>query len=77
LTPRCVSGGAEANFLGIVIRKVAIPGKDSPALHKQFLLGLVTIGLIIEHGMLLNERVTKFLASGQPDIALPSGGSLT
>ena len=85
-----------AYFLGIVIRKLALPGKDSPPLGKQLLLGiplslvvvsplvgllqvtdprtfLVTTGLIIEHGMLVNERATRFVASGQPDVALPAG----
>jgi hypothetical protein len=86
-----------AYFLGIVIRKVALPGKDSPLLYKQLLLGiplslmvvspllgllqvtdpktfLVTTGLIIEHGMLVNERVTRLFASGQPDAPLAAGG---
>ncbi len=35
-----------AYFVGIVIRKVALPGKDSPPLSKQLLLG-VPISLVI------------------------------
>ena len=90
-------GPFAAYFLGIVIRKFALPGKDSPALFRQMLLGiplslvvvspflgllqvtdtktfLVTTGLIIEHGMLLNERVTRLLASGRPDVPVAAGG---
>lgn len=73
-------------YLGIVIRKIAIPGKDSPSLLHQFLLGIpvslvvvspllpvlaktyadipalcVTLGIIIEHGMLVNETATHHL----------------
>jgi len=79
-----------AYFIGIVIRKYTIPGKNSLPLSKQFLLGipasllvvspllsvlnvalsevnpnpqsvLVTLGIIIEHGMLVNETITKKL----------------
>jgi hypothetical protein len=72
-----------AFFLGIVIRKFALPGKNSPSLACQFLLGvpvslvivspllnifsqhqmapyLATVGLVIEHGMLVMETVTKW-----------------
>jgi len=73
-----------AFFVGIVIRKTALPGKDSPALGRQCLLGvpvslvivspllnifsdnlnqmttyLATLGLVIEHGMLVMETATK------------------
>ena len=73
-------------FLGIVIRRVALPGKDAPPLRSQFLLGipvslvvvspmlpvfnsamadvtalLITLGVIMEHGMILNETITKHL----------------
>ena len=70
-----------AYFIGIVIRKYTIPGKNSLPLSKQFLLGIpasllvvspllsvlnvalseVTLGIIIEHGMLVNETITKKL----------------
>ncbi|HET8550223.1 MAG TPA: hypothetical protein VFL57_19565 [Bryobacteraceae bacterium] len=75
-----------AYFLGIVIRKVALPGKSSPPLRNQLLLGipfslivvspllvvfresgtepaayLVTIGIIIEHGMIVTETATRQL----------------
>lgn len=80
------------NF-GIIVRKIALPGKKSPPIGHQFLLGipvslvvvspmlpiiaatvsntsalLVTLGIIIEHGMLVNETATvhlKKLASGE------------
>jgi hypothetical protein len=70
-------------YFGILIRKIALPGKESPPLGHQFLLGipvslvvvspmlpvisasvsntsafLVTLGIIIEHGMLVNETAT-------------------
>lgn len=73
-------------YFGIVVRKIAIPGKESPSLKDQFLLGvpvslivvspmlpviataysnppaiLVMLGIIIEHGMLLNETATLHL----------------
>ena len=77
-----------AYFLGIVIRKVALPGKNSPPLSHQLLLGipfslmvvspmlivfeesaasrpafLLTLGIIIEHGMIVTETATKQLQS--------------
>ena len=80
-------------YVGICIRKVVLPGKNSPPLGHQFLLGipvslvvvspmllvldaaysnipafLVTLGIIIEHGMLVNETATtqlKKLAIGK------------
>ena len=77
-------------FLGIVIRKIAMPSPDAPSMAKQLLLGvpvslvvvpvlsgvlqsavqssttssaaiLVTLGLIMEHGMILNESIAKQL----------------
>ena len=73
-------------YLGIVIRKIALPGKDSPPLSHQFLLGipvslvivspilpvlaktysdipalLVTLGLIVENGMVVNEAAVNQL----------------
>ncbi len=74
-------------FLGIFIRKVALPGKDSPPLAHQLLLGIpialvivspmigllhntfstnlptyfFTLGVIMEHGMLVQETATKHL----------------
>ena len=79
-----------AYYLGIVIRKMVLPGPDSLPLGKQMLLGipvslvvvppllailtavsanstnnllstLSTIGIIIEHGMLLNETFSIHL----------------
>ena len=79
-----------AYYAGIIIRKVALPGKDSPTLGKQLLLGLpvslvvvtpllyilnaalhgsvsnqisalATLGIIMEHGMILNETLSKHL----------------
>ena len=75
-----------AYFLGIVIRKVAMPGKKSTPLIHQLLLGipvslvvvspfipvltavngnlvgfLVTSGVIMEHGMLVNETAVSHL----------------
>jgi len=77
-----------AYFVGIVIRKKAIPGPDSPPLNHQLLLGipicllvvspqltifnavradvpayLVSMGLIIEQGMLVQETVTRRIAN--------------
>jgi hypothetical protein len=73
-------------YLGIYIRKVVMPGKNSPPLSHQFLLGvpislvvvspmlpvltaaysnvpafLVTLGILMEHGMLVNETATSKL----------------
>lgn len=73
-------------FFGIVIRKKVLPGKESPPLSHQFLLGipmslvvvspmlpvitaaysdtsalLVSLGVIIENGMLVNEAATTHL----------------
>jgi hypothetical protein len=79
-------------YLGILIRKVVIPGKESPPLVHQCLLGIpvslvvvspllpvlgklisdvpglcVTLGIIIEHGMLVNETATQHLSKlGKP-----------
>ena len=75
-----------AFFLGIVIRKIALPGKNSPSLRHQCLLGvpvslvivsplltifsenlnnmsayLLTVGIIIEHGMLVTETAIKHM----------------
>ena len=76
-----------AYFLGIVIRKRALPGENSPALKQQLLLGipvglvvvspfltllrhvmatdvaayLFNLGLIVEHGMLVQETFTIHL----------------
>lgn len=73
-----------AYFLGIIIRKIALPESNSPQLYQQLLLGipvslivvvpfisilrsadlsafLVTIGIIIEHGMLVHETATYHL----------------
>lgn len=73
-------------FFGILVRKIALPGKDSPPLNHQLLLGipvslvvvspmlpvitasvsnvpsyLVALGILIEHGMLVNETATTHL----------------
>lgn len=82
-----------AFFAGIVIRKRALPGKNSLPLGRQCLLGipvslvvispvlgifhdvlrdmqayLASVGIIIEHGMLVTETVTyhmhRILGSG-------------
>jgi hypothetical protein len=76
-----------AYFIGIIIRKVALPGKDSPPLSKQLLLGipvslvivaptlailkntlttdlatyLLTVGVIMEHGMIVTETAMKHM----------------
>jgi hypothetical protein len=84
------SVGFSAYYIGVIIRKIALPGKDSPTLVNQLLLGipvslvvvtpllgvlgaafrgtesaqfaaLTTLGIIMEHGMLLNETLTKHL----------------
>jgi hypothetical protein len=78
-----------AYFLGIIIRKVALPGKDSPPLSRQLLLGvpmclvivspsiaavgnavrsdvgayLFILGVLMEHGMLVQETATRQLHS--------------
>ncbi|SRR5258706_1728859 len=73
-------------YFGIFVRKKVLPGKESPPLSHQFLLGVpvslvvvspllpvlaavysntaalfVTLGVIIEHGMLVNETATVHL----------------
>jgi hypothetical protein len=73
-------------FAGIIIRKIVLPGRNSPPLHHQLLMGipvslvvvspllpviantisdpasfLVTMGIIMEHGMLVNETATHHL----------------
>jgi hypothetical protein len=74
-------------MLGIVIRKVSMPGPNSPSLLRQLLLGLpvslvivsptlalfrlahetdlgaylLAVGIIIEHGMLVQETATRHL----------------
>lgn len=77
-----------AFFFGVVVRKFALPGSNSPPLHRQLLLGIpislviisplmpvlkatatwenlpgfcVTIGIIMEHGMLVPETATHHL----------------
>ena len=75
-----------AYFVGIVVRKLALPGRNSPALKRQILLGvpvslvivspvltifgeslhnpsayLLTVGIIMEHGMLVTETAVKQL----------------
>ena len=81
-----------AYYLGIFIRRFALPGSSGPSLMGQFLLGipvslvvvspfvpilgatnlpipgyLVTLGVIMEHGMLVHEtavsRLQKLLSS--------------
>jgi fructose-specific phosphotransferase system IIC component len=62
-------------YFGIIVRKKVLSGKDSPPLSHQFLLGvpvslvvvspmlpvMITLGIIIEHGMLVNETATVHL----------------
>lgn len=75
-----------AYFVGIIVRKVALPGPHSPSLRPQMLLGvpvslvivspvltvfgeaihnpsayLLTVGIIMEHGMLVTETAVKHL----------------
>jgi hypothetical protein len=75
-----------AYFIGIVVRKLALPGPNSPSLRCQLLLGvpvslvivspvltvfgeaihdasayLLTVGIIMEHGMLVTETAAKHL----------------
>lgn len=75
-----------AYFLGIIVRKMALPGPKSPSLSSQMLLGvpvslvivsplltvfgevihnlsayLLTVGIIMEHGMLVTETAVKQL----------------
>src|ERR1044072_3905058 len=77
-----------AYYVGILIRRYALPGKSTSTLGGQFLLGipvslvvvsplliavipnvsnapcyLLTLGIIIEHGMILNETVASHLKS--------------
>jgi hypothetical protein len=74
-------------FLGILVRKRALPGPNSPPLSNQLWLGipmslvvisplllvfresihdlpayLLTVGIAIEHGMIVTETATKQLA---------------
>ncbi len=73
-----------AYFAGIVIRNIALPGRNSPPLLHQLLLGipvslivvspllgllqqtdpktfLVSLGIIVEHGMVVHETITGHL----------------
>ena len=75
-----------AFFVGIIVRKMALPGPNSPPLRCQMLLGvpvslvivsplltvfgeaihdpsayLLTVGIIMEHGMLVTETAVKHL----------------
>ena len=87
-----------AYFAGIVIRKLAMPGDNSPSLGCQCLLGipvslvivspvltvfsnsihnvsafLLSVGIIMEHGMLVSETAAKHLQSllGGQDPGIP------
>lgn len=90
-------------YIGICIRKRVFPGKDSPPLLDQFLLGIpcsllvvcpllpvlrsafgdfsalgVTLAVIMEHGMIVNETATsriKRLAQQVSTRGLHSGKS--
>src|SRR5712671_1645185 len=81
------AGPFAAYFIGIIIRKIALPGKHSPPLAHQCLLGipvslvivsptlkvlntaittdwpvyLFALGVIMEHGMLVQEYATSQL----------------
>lgn len=89
-----------AYYLGILIRRYALPGKSNGSLGGQVLLGipislvvvspllvtvipnisnvpgyLLTLGIIMEHGMVLNETVAshlKDLGKGQLPVAVPA-----
>lgn len=75
-----------AYFVGIIVRKKALPGPNSPPLRRQMLLGipvslvivspvltvlgeaihnlsayLLTVGIIMEHGMLVTETAVRQL----------------
>lgn len=75
-----------AYFVGIIVRKMTLPGLNSPSLGCQMLLGvpvslvivspllaifgeavhnpsayLLTVGIIMEHGMLVTETAVKQL----------------
>lgn len=90
-----------AYFLGIIIRKKAMPGKDSPPLSHQLLLGvplclvivspslaavmnavksdvsayLFTLGVLMEHGMLVQETATRQLQGLLKDQASAAAAS--
>ena len=83
-----------AYYLGVIIRKFAMPKENSPSLGKQFLMAipvclivvapiiatldnngvlsqnipsyLFTLGVIIEHGMLMQKKLTEHLSGGIP-----------
>jgi hypothetical protein len=84
-----------AYFTGIVIRKIVLPGKNSPPLSHQLLLGipmvlvivapllqllnhawdsqeigtfLLGVGIIMEHGMLVNETATSHICKLRNDL---------
>jgi len=89
-----------AYFAGILIRKIALPGENSPSLRSQCLLGvpvslvivspvltifhesvhnasayLLTVGIIMEHGMLVTETAVKHLQAliqGQASAIVPA-----
>src|SRR5438270_1655173 len=85
-----------AFFVGIIVRKTALAGPNSPSLRCQLLLGvpvslvivspllavfgqaihdlsayLLTVGIIMEHGMLVTETAVKQLQT-----LLPSSGAM-
>ncbi len=86
-----------AYFIGIIVRKMALPGPNSPTLRSQILLGvpvslvivspvltvfgeavhnlsayLLTVGIIMEHGMLVTETAVKHLQQ-----VIQSAGAVT
>ena len=86
-----------AYYLGILIRRYALPGKSKTSLSGQVLLGipislvvvspllvtvipnisnvpgyLLTLGIIMEHGMVLNETVASHLKElGKSSMPVP------
>lgn len=53
-----------AYFVGIVIRKVALPGKDSPPLSKQLLLGIpISLVIVAPSLAILKNTITTDLGT--------------
>ncbi len=53
-----------AYFVGIVIRKVALPGKDSPPLTKQLLLGIpISLVIVAPSLAILKNTITTDLGT--------------
>ena len=88
-----------AYFVGITIRRVVLPGKNSPPLTHQLILGIpvalvivtpfafvleatrdlgtyvVTLGIAMEHGMIVTETAVQRLGSLRAELQLaPANG---